>query len=114
TETMNFRNGAGLGAAVIGSLTAGTTGDVIGGPVTSYGYRWWNLRTDGGTRGWAASNWLVSTGGGTTPPEEPSDPPPSTGGKFDIGDTARVTEGLNMRSGASTGNGIIALLPAGT
>ncbi len=111
TETMNFRNGAGLGAAVIGSLTAGSTGDVIGGPVNSHGYRWWNLRTDNGSVGWAASNWLVRAAGEA---QEPSDPPPSSGGKFNIGDTGRVTEALNMRTGASTGHGVIAVLPVGT
>lgn len=114
TETMNFRNGAGLGAAVIGSLASGTTGDVIGGPVNSHGYRWWNLRTESGSQGWAASNWLVRIEGSVSEPDEPSDPPPSTGGKFDIGDNARVTEGLNMRTSANTDASVIAILPAGT
>lgn len=111
TETMNFRNGAGLGAAVIGSLAAGSTGTVIGGPVNANGYRWWQVRTSSGSQGWAASNWMVRTSGGS---DQPTDPPPSSGGKFNIGDTARVTENLNMRTGASTGNGVIAVLPAGT
>ena len=109
TETMNFRNGAGLGFAVIGSLVAGGTGSIIGGPVNANGYRWWQVRTTGGSQGWAASNWLVRTSSGPTDP-----PPPATGGKFNIGDTARVTEGLNMRSGASTGNSVVAVLPVGT
>src|SRR5690606_6270587 len=34
--------------------------------------------------------------------------------KFVVGDTARVTEALNMRTSASTGGGLIATLPAGT
>ena len=110
TESMNFRNGAGLGYAVIGSLASGSTGTVIGGPVNANGYRWWQVRASNGSQGWAASNWMVSTSGGSTP----TDPPPPSGGKFTIGDTARVTENLNMRSGASTGNGVIAVLPAGT
>lgn len=112
TETMNFRSGAGTGSSVIGTLTAGTTGTVIGGPTDASGYRWWNLRTTSGSAGWAAANWLVTTGGSTTPP--PTNPPPATGGKFAIGDTARVTEALNMRSGPGTGNGVVAVLAVGT
>lgn len=110
TEGMNLRSGAGTGFGVIGSLAAGSTGTVIGGPVNANGYRWWQVRTSGGTTGWAASNWMLRTSGG----DGPTDPPPPTDGKFKIGDTARVTEGLNMRSGASTGHGVIAVLPAGT
>lgn len=110
TDTMNFRSGAGTGYSIVGSLVAGSTGTIIGGPVAANGYRWWQVRTSGGSVGWAASNWMVRT----TDAGTPTDPPPPTGGKFNIGDTARVTEGLNMRSGPSTGNGVIALLPVGT
>lgn len=113
TEGMNFRSGAGLGFGVIGALGVGATGSVIGGPTDRDGYRWWQLRTDNGTQGWAAANWLVTTGG-TSTPTEPTDPPPPSSNKFAVGDTARVTEGLNMRSGAGTGHGVISVLPVGT
>jgi uncharacterized protein YraI len=35
-------------------------------------------------------------------------------GAFGAGDTFRVTEALNLRSGAGTGFGIVATLPVGT
>lgn len=114
TETMNFRSSAGLGGGVMGLINAGTTGSVIGGPTDRDGYRWWQLRTDSGSQGWAAANWLVTTSGGTTPTDPPTDPPPPTDGTFNAGDTVRVTENLNMRSGPSTGNGVVSVLPAGT
>lgn len=110
TETMNFRSSAGLSGGVMGLINAGTTGSVIGGPVDRDGYRWWQLRTGSGSQGWAAANWLVTTSGGTTP----TDPPPTSGGAFKAGDTVRVTEDLNMRSGPSTGNGVVTVLPSGT
>ena len=113
TETMNYRTGPGTWFPTKGSLVSGTTGVIIDGPTQASGYRWWDVRTDNGQQGWAAANWLVASGG-TADPGEPTDPPPSSGGKFNIGDTARVTEALNMRSGASTGNGVIAVLPVGT
>ena len=112
--SMNFRSGAGTGASVIGTLAAGSTGTVIGGPINSGGYRWWNLRTSSGSTGWAAANWLVTTSGTSTPPPPPTDPPPPTGGKFAIGDSVRVTESLNMRSGPGTGNGVVTVLAVGT
>ncbi len=107
TETMNRRSGPGTGAGVIGEFTAGATGTVLEGPRSASGYTWWRMQTTSGT-GWGAENWVAKSSGST-----PSDPPPS-GGRFDVDDTVRVTEALNMRSGPSTGNGIIATLPAGT
>ncbi len=112
TENMNLRGGPGTGFATVGTLTAGTTGTVIGGPTSANGYKWWDVRTDNGQQGWAADNWLLASGG--TAPTNPTDPPPSSGGKFAAGDTVRVTEGLNMRSGPSTSNGVVAVLDAGT
>jgi D-alanyl-D-alanine carboxypeptidase len=91
---------------------------VIGGPTNASGYTWWQLRTSGGTTGWAVQDWLANTGTPTqptpTPTPPPTTPPPPTSGKFAINSTVRVTETLNMRSGAGTGNGIVATLPAGT
>jgi uncharacterized protein YraI len=105
TENMNMRSGPSTSNGVVAVLPAGTTGKVLDGPRTGSGYTWWKLETSRGT-GWAAQDWLVETDGGSTPP------PPT--GKFENGDVVRVTENLNMRSGASTGNGVIAVLPAGT
>ncbi len=109
TENLNMRSSASTSANVITVLPSGTTGTVVGGPQTGSGYTWWRIETSRGT-GWVVQDWLVSTG--TTEPEDPGTPPPT--GKFKTGDAVRVTENLNMRSGASTTNGVIAVLPAGT
>ncbi|MCO5218946.1 MAG: SH3 domain-containing protein [Thermomicrobiales bacterium] len=119
TENLNLRSGAGTGYSRVVTLPAGTTGSVIGGPSNANGYTWWQLRTSGGTTGWGASNWLIATGGGTTTPTpteptNPTEPTPTPTGKFAIGEGIRVTENLNMRSGAGTGNGVVSVLPSGT
>ena len=104
TENLNLRSSASTSGSVVMVLTAGTTGTMQGGPTSANGYTWWQIRTSGGTTGWAVENWLVE-GGGTTPPPT---------GRFDIGDTVRVTESLRMRSSANTSAGVVAVLPAGT
>ncbi len=104
---LRLRSSPSTSGGVITMLPAGTTGTVLEGPRTGSGYTWWRIETSFGT-GWVAENWLAEDDGGTTPP-----PPPPTG-KFEQGDAVRVTENLNMRTGAGTGNGVIAVLPAGT
>jgi uncharacterized protein YgiM (DUF1202 family) len=111
TATLNMRSGAGTTNGIVATLPTGTTGKVLGGPRTASGYTWWQIQTSQGT-GWAAQDWLVKTTT-TTPPPDEGTPPPATG-KFAIGASVRVTESLNIRSGAGTGNGIVATLPAGT
>ncbi len=119
TEALNMRSGAGTSNGIVTTLPAGATGTVIGGPTNASGYTWWQLRTSGGTTGWAVQDWLAKTSSGTpnqptpTPTEPTPTPAPSTG-KFAINSSVRVTETLNMRSGAGTGNGLVATLPAGT
>jgi mannosyl-glycoprotein endo-beta-N-acetylglucosaminidase len=81
---------------------------VIGGPTVASGYTWWNIQTGSGS-GWAAEDWLAANSGGT-----PGTPPPTGGGKFTSGQAIRVTESLNLRSGAGTSNGVVAVLSAGT
>lgn len=112
TEALNMRTGAGTGNGIIATLPAGTTGTVVGGPSTASGYTWWQIRTSSGT-GWAAQDWLAKSSSGSTPPDQGTTPPPSSG-KFSTGQTVRVTEALNIRTGAGTGNGIVTTLPAGT
>lgn len=101
-----MRSGAGTGNGIVTVLAAGTTGKVLEGPRRGNGYTWWRVQTGQGT-GWVVQNWIVKTSGTSTPP-------PATAQKFAIGNTARVTETLNMRSGAGTGNTVVAVLPAGT
>ena len=101
-----MRSGPSTGNGVVTVLSAGTTGKVLEGPRSGSGYTWWRIQTSAGT-GWVVENWIVKSGGTSTPP-------PSGSGKFAIGDTARVTEALNLRTSASTGAGVIAIMPAGT
>lgn len=103
TEVMNLRSSASTSASVVAIMPAGTTGEIVGGPQEASGYTWWRFSTSLGT-GWAVENWLTET----------TDPGPGPDGKFEIGDAVRVTEAVNMRTGAGTGNGVVAVLPAGT
>lgn len=99
TETVNMRSGASTGNAIIATLPAGTTGTVLAGPRTGSGFTWYQIRTSSGS-GWVVRDWITKV------------TPPTT--KFTVGDTFRVTEVVNMRSGASTGNALVATLPVGT
>jgi uncharacterized protein YgiM (DUF1202 family) len=116
TEALNLRSGPSTGNAVIAVLSAGTTGKIGGAPRTGNGYTWYQIQTSQGT-GWAVQDWLVKTSGTSNPPP-PTTPPPTTpppsNTRFVLGDTVRVTEALNMRTGPSTGNAVIAVLSAGT
>jgi len=55
---LNMRDGAGTGYQTIGSLREGTVVEIVGGPKSSNGYTWWQVRSDAGTVGWAAGDWL--------------------------------------------------------
>ncbi|HVL23335.1 MAG TPA: SH3 domain-containing protein [Thermomicrobiales bacterium] len=103
-EPLNMRSGPGTSYGAIATLSVGTTGTVTSGySRAANGYQWSLIETSAG-RGWVVNVGL----------QKVSTPPPSSGGKFAIGDNVRVTEALNMRSGPSTSNGVVAVLPAGT
>lgn len=106
TETLNMRSGAGTGYGIVATLSAGTTGTVIGGPSSANGYTWWQVQVSGGGSGWVVSNWITKTG--------TADPTPPPTGKFKVNDTFRTSTAVNMRSGAGTNYGIIATLPTNT
>ncbi len=105
TSTTNLRATPSTSGSVLLTMSAGATGSVVGGPRSAGGYTWWQVTLSSGTTGWCIENWLVETSGTTTPP-------PSSG-KFDIGDTVRVTERLNLRSAASTAGSVVVVLPVG-
>lgn len=102
TERMNLRSAPSTSGSVVLSMPAGTTATVLAGPRTANGYTWWQIRTSGGTTGWAVQDWLVETT--TTPPPT---------GKFEVGDSIRVSERLNLRSAANTSGSVIAVLQPG-
>lgn len=111
TATLNLRSSSSTSSSIVATMPTGTTGEIVGGPTTGSGYTWWQFRTSAYGTGWAAQDWLAAT---SAPGPDPDPGTPAPGGKFDAGDSVRVTEALNMRSGPSTGNGVTTVLPAGT
>ncbi len=105
TDVLNLRSSASTGGSIIAVMPTGTTGKVLDGPRSSGGYVWWKIETSYGS-GWAVEDWLAKVS--TSPP-----PPPPASGKFRSGDQVKTTDALNLRSGASTGSSVIAVLPAG-
>ncbi len=99
TNGINMRMSADTSARTIAKVPNGTAGAVVGGPVTNDGYVWWQLQASVGT-GWVIGKFLFL-----------SDDPPSSGGGFQVGADVRVTEALNLRSSATTGASVVAVLP---
>jgi uncharacterized protein YraI len=97
---VNVRSGPGTGYSVIDTISYGTNGLVVDGPVFANGYTWYELDYVGGSSdGWAAGDFLSLA---------------STGGGFAIGDIVGVDSGrLNVRSGPGTGYAVIDSLSAG-
>ena len=106
TETLNLRSNPSTSASLVAVLPRGTSARILAGPRSANGYTWWQIRTSLGT-GWAVQDWLVKASGTTPPPPAPSG--------YAAGTALVVSNGpVNMRSGASTSNGIVAVLPTGT
>lgn len=57
---LTVRARPGQSSSVVTRVAAGTTLDILGGPQSADGYRWWQVRGADFT-GWAAENWLVKT-----------------------------------------------------
>lgn len=100
SDTLNLRSGAGTGYSVIEVLSAGDYVEVLDGPYSANGYKWWQVQVDAtGTIGWAAGVYLTAV----------------SAGPFSIGDTVYVTsDTLNVRSGPGTGYSIIDTIVYGT
>lgn len=97
---LNVRSGPGSGYSVIDTISYGTNGLVVDGPVFANGYTWYKLDYVGGTSdGWVAGDFLALA---------------TSGGGFSIGDIVTVDSGtLNVRSGPGTGYAVIDSLTAG-
>jgi uncharacterized protein YgiM (DUF1202 family) len=101
---VNMRSGPGLAHSVIAVLSDGTTGQVKSGATSADGYDWIQVLMENQI-GWVATSLLA---GGEGP-----DANPSAG--FPSGTTVYVAvDRLNVRSGPSTGHGIVATLTYGT
>jgi subtilisin len=110
TDLLNLRSGPSPTASVVGVMPNGTTGVVIGAPVTSGGFTWIPLNMTGYGNGWAASTFLRKTGSAPTPTATST---ATVSGAIPVGATVQTTTGLNMRTGPSTTNAIVAVLPTG-
>jgi uncharacterized protein YraI len=106
TSSLNMRSSASLSAGVVTVIPAGGRVEVTG--PSQNGYYPVTYR---GSSGWSHGDYLDFDSGqdpGASDPE-PERPPPSTSGP-----SATVIDGaLNLRSGAGTGYGVIAVMPDG-
>jgi uncharacterized protein YgiM (DUF1202 family) len=89
TDALNLRASPVLGSQVLRVMPAGARVTVTGGPNNGF----YSVRYDG-TSGWASGQYL-------------------TFGSSVVGSIARVTEGLNLRTGPSTASSVILVMPAG-
>lgn len=100
TDALNLRDEPGLGGDVIGVLPTGVGGTVLEPPIELDGYTWYrvNFGSEWGA-GWVAGEFLAEIGEGG----------------FSIGDTVEVRSdgGLNYRTGPSTSDDVITVLPDG-
>nr|MDP9472999.1 SH3 domain-containing protein [Chloroflexota bacterium] len=94
TTALNLRSGPSTTNAVLLVMPAGSTVTITGSAQNGF-----YPVTFNGTGGWASTNYLTLGGSGTTPT-------PGSG-------TATVTSALNLRSGPSTSDPVISVMPAG-
>lgn len=93
-NTLHLRRAAGMSSAVISSLSNGTALVKISSKtVKKDGYKWINVKTMSGLRGWVADTFVKSNA---------------------RADVATQTSGLNVRSGRGTGYRIYYSIPHGT
>ena len=59
TDALNIRDGAGLDANILDTLTYGFTASVIDGPISADGYTWFEIQTSAIT-GWVAGEYLLT------------------------------------------------------
>ncbi len=97
---LNLRSGAGTGYSVVEVLSEGTYVEVLDGPYSANGYKWWEVYVDGSKNtGFVAGVFLSVV----------------SSGPFSIGDTVYVTsDSLNVRSGPGTGYSVIDVITYGT
>ncbi len=141
TANVNVRSAPGTGSQSLGVLPNGAQGVVLSNGVQSGSYVWFQVNVNGYPVGWVAGLYLTKTGVASptatsgpptsTATRTPTAPPTNTGvatstatrtptrtptsipGVFVPNDLVRTTANLNMRSGAGTNFGVVAVLPNG-
>ena len=117
-DAVRLRDTPGATGAVLRELPEGTTLDILDGPFTSDdGGVWYQVRfadTAGDQTGYMAAAFLTA---GNPPSEAPVAPTPASEAEPDVVaaavGTATVQSSLNLRSGPSTADGIISVMPGG-
>ena len=101
TTRVNVRKTPSLIGINLGFQNSAAKGVVIGGPVQSGGYIWWQINYDLSPDGWSVENWLIEDIF-QAPPPPPVPPivfPTST--KFFLNERVKTTANLNVRSAGS-------------
>ncbi|MEZ4507875.1 MAG: SH3 domain-containing protein [Thermomicrobiales bacterium] len=124
---VNFRSAPGYSGGIIGTLSVGTTGVIIGNSQTADGLEWANVRTSGGQAGWVAAEYLTRTGSAPTATRTATRAATSTrtptasvtrsvttGATASSGRLYRTTTRVNLRQAPSTSGAIMSTLPSGT
>jgi D-alanyl-D-alanine carboxypeptidase len=100
TAGARLRSGPGTGYQVLASLAKGIEVRFLADGGTANGYRWYKVRVLAtGKEGFVAANLLSAPDGSTSPV---------------IVGTAKTTANVNLRSGPSTSNSVLRVVPAGS
>ena len=123
TTYINFRSAPGYAGAIIGTLTVGTTGTIIGNIQNVNDLEWSQIRTSTGATGWVATQYIAKTGSAptgtpTTSPSATRTPvatQTSTAGVTSVaGQLYRTTTRVNLRQTPTTSGTILSTLASGT
>ena len=113
-DDVRLRAAPGYDAAVLTMLPEGTTVTLLDGPITSDdGSVWYQAETPEGT-GYIVADFLAPAGETATMAAAQVDAPEVPVGVGSDGQTATTTTALNLRTGPSTTNAVIAVMPAGS
>ena len=123
TTYINFRSAPGYAGSVIGTLSVGATGTIIGNMQNVNGLEWSQVRTNTGATGWVATQYIAKTGSAptgtpTTAPSATRSPVATrttTAGVTSVaGQLYRTTTRVNLRQSPSTSGNILGTLASGT